>query len=222
MLLPLLVALMLAQSPESAPQGSAPAAPSDQAPSTPRKPRPKSPDRWSLDYEAGPMRLYRDAATGKAYWYAVFTIVNRTGADHDIAPRWEMMDDHGRILPEGREVPTEIYRAIGKLLNDPSLVDAASAVGPIGRGVENGRAGFVVFPVCGLEDRHFTMFVGGLSNERQESKQAPEDAKTGQPAMLRRTIRLDYRIPGDPAHLQGAVPLADAPAGETNPQWIFR
>lgn len=219
MVLTLVLSLLLSQATgDAAPKtGDDAGAPPTAAPAT-RRPKPRTPERWTLDYQPGPMRLYRDASSGKLYWYATFTIVNRTGVDRDVAPRWEMMDDAGRMHAEGRDVPSEIGRAIAKLLHDPSLVDGRSAFGTIGRGPENARVGFVVFPACGMEDRHFTLFVGGLSSEHDNVK----DAKTGQPATVRKALQIEYRIPGDPAHLDGEVPLALPESGESNPRWIFR
>ena len=73
----LVMALALSQS------ADAPAAP--QAPAAPKRPAIRSDEVWNLEYEAGPMRLFRDAATGEAYWYATFTLFNRSGQDRHVA-----------------------------------------------------------------------------------------------------------------------------------------
>jgi hypothetical protein len=221
----MLLSLVLCMALSQAADGAAPAAqgdakPAETAPATPpaaRKPRPKADERWTLDYQPGPLRLYRDPASGKSYWYGTFTLVNRTGADRNVAPRWDLLDEQGHLMPEGKDVPGDVSRAIQRLLNDPSIEESSALIGTLPQGASNARAGFVVFPAVG-DDRRFSILVSGLSSERDELK----DPKSGKPVTVRKALRMDYGIPGDRAGLQGAVPLVDPAPGEANPSWIFR
>lgn len=188
-----------------------------QAPAAPRRPTVRRDDTWSLDYEAGPMRLYRDASTGRAYWYATFMVTNRTGQDRFIAPRWELADEEGRVFVEGRDVPGDVQRAIQRLLNDAELQESHGVMGAISQGAAGAKSGFVVFP-AGPELRRFSLFVSGLSNGEDSLK----DVKTGAQITVRRTYRIDYQVPGDRAALRGPVPLAEPESGVSNPGWIYR
>jgi hypothetical protein len=216
MLVPTLLCLFLAQHPDASPaasDGAPPAASTGVA----RGASKGSDAAWTLDYEIGPMRLFRDEATGEAYWYATFTIVNRSDKDRHIAPRWEMLDEQGRVFVEGRGVPSDVTKAILKLLNDPQLQESSAVVGDIARGAENGKPGVVVFPV-GPEVRRFSLLVSGLSSERDALK----DPKSGKPITVQKTLRVDYQIPGERSGLRGAVPLAEPESGSSNPSWIYR
>lgn len=205
----LVMALALSQS------ADAPAAP--QAPAAPTRPAIRSDEVWNLEYEAGPMRLFRDAATGEAYWYTTFTLFNRSGQDRHVAPRWELVDEEGRVTPEGRGVPGDVTKAIQRLLNDPQLQESHGVMGAMGQGPANAKSGFVVFP-AGPELRRFSLLVSGLSN----GEDAIKDVKTGKRIVTRRTWRIDYQVPGDRAALRGPVPLAEADSGSSNPSWIYR
>ncbi len=205
----LVMALAISQS------ADAPAAP--QAPVAPTRPAMRSDEVWNLEYEAGPMRLYRDAATGESYWYATFTIFNRTGHDRHVAPRWELVDEEGRVTPDGRGVPGDVTKAIQRLLNDPQLEESHGVMGALGQGPANAKAGFVVFP-AGPELRRFSLMVSGLSNGEDSIK----DVKTGKRTVARRTWRIDYQVPGERSALRGPVPLAEAETGSANPSWIYR
>jgi hypothetical protein len=209
MLSMLVMALALSQS------ADAPAAP--QAPAAPTRSAIRSDEVWNLEYEAGPMRLFRDAATGEAYWYATFTLFNRSGQDRHVAPRWELVDEEGRVTPEGRGVPGDVTKAIQRLLNDPELQESHGVMGAMGQGPANAKSGFVVFP-AGPELRRFSLLVSGLSN----GEDAIKDVKTGKRVVTRRTWRIDYQVPGDRAALRGPVPLAEAESGTSNPSWIYR
>jgi hypothetical protein len=220
MLVPMLLALALTQNSDAqaAPAEGAGAAPAQTAKAAAaRKPAPRHENAWTLDYEPGPMRLYRDPASGKAYWYATFTVINRTGKDRFIAPRWEMLDEQGRVALEGRGVSGDVTAAILRLLHDPQLQECSAIVGDIAQGVENGRTGLVVFP-AGPECRRFSLLVAGISSDRDTLK----DPKTGQPIVLQKTLRVDYAVPGERKALAGAVPLAEPESGTSNPSWIFR
>lgn len=220
MLASLLLCLALAQNSDAqtapadaAPQPAAPAAKTGVV----RKPASRSEAAWTLDYEAGPMRLYRDPSTGEAYWYATFTILNRSGKDRHIAPRWELMDEQGRLCGEGRAVPGDVTKSILRMLNDPQLQESSAVVGDIAQGTENGKPGLVVFP-AGPEVRRFSLFVSGISSDRDSIK----DPKTGKPVVVQKTLRLDYQVPGERKGLKGAVPLAEPESGTSNPSWIYR
>lgn len=204
----LLLALALSQN------ADAPAA--TQAPAAPR-PKMRSDEVWNLEYEPGPMRLFRDPATGASYWYATFTILNRTGHDRHVAPRWDLVDEEGRVTPEGRGVPGDISKAIQRLLNDPEMQESHAVMGAMSQGPANAKVGFVVFP-AGPELRRFSLLVSGLSNGEDSIK----DVKSGKRVVTRKTLRIDYQVPGDRAALRGPVPLAEAEGGTSNPGWIYR
>jgi hypothetical protein len=209
MLSMLLLALVLSQS------ADAPAAP--QAPAVAKRPAMRTDEVWNLEYEPGAMRLYRDPSTGHSYWYATFTIFNRSGKDRHAAPRWELVDEEGRVTPEGRGVPGDVSKAIQRLLNDPQLQESHAVMGSIAQGPANAKTGFVVFP-AGPELRRFSLMVSGLSNGEDSIK----DVKTGQRVIVHRTLRIDYQVPGDRGALRGPVPLAEADSGTSNPGWIYR
>lgn len=220
MLAPLLLCLALAQN-SDAQQAPADAAPQQAAPAAKsgavRRPASRSEAAWTLDYEAGPMRLYRDPASGASYWFATFTIVNRSGKDRHIAPRWEMLDEQGRVSAEGRDVPSEVTKAVLRMLHDPQLQESSAVVGDIAQGVENGKTGLVIFP-AGPEVRRFSLLVSGISSDRDSLK----DPKTGKPITVQKTMRIDYQVPGERQGLKGAVPLAEPESGTSNPSWIYR
>lgn len=173
-------------------------------------------EKWTIDYKPGPFRAYR-ASDGTLYWYATFTLVNRTGKDRRLAPRWELLDEQGRISPAGQGVDSDVTRAILRMLNDPSLEEVSSILGEIGQGDAAAKTGVVVFP-AGPESRRLSLMVSGLSTERSTIR----DPKTGQPVLLRKTLRIDYRIPGERAAVRGELPLEEAETGQTNPGWIMR
>jgi len=60
-------------------------------------------DEWMMDYQGGPLRLFKDAETGEQFWYATYTIINRTKRERSIAPQWELLDEEGLSLAPAKE-----------------------------------------------------------------------------------------------------------------------
>jgi hypothetical protein len=186
------------------------------APDAPAVGKGRPEEKWTVDYRPGPFRLHK-AADGNLYWYATFTLTNRTGKDRRLAPRWELLDEQGRIVPAGQGVDSDVTRAILRMLNDPSLEEVSSILGEIGQGEQAAKTGVVVFP-AGPESRRLSLLVSGLSTERSTIR----DPSTGKPVMLRKTLRIDYQVPGERSKVQGELPLAEAETGQVNPGWIMR
>ncbi len=211
MLVSLLLCFVLAQAAEvSASQSSPPQG--DVV-----KPRSRAEEKWTLDYRPGALRLWRDPKSGEQYWFATFTIANRTGKDRRVAPQWDMLDDSGRLSKSGAGVSSDVTREIMRLLNDPQLLETSGVIGMIAQGEENAKSGLVVFQ-AGPEERKFALLVSGLSSERTSIKHP----QSGEPVTVRKTFRMDFQVPGERSAFRGEVPLATPEPGVGNPSWIMR
>ena len=90
-------------------------------------------------------------------------------------------------------------------------------LGEIAQGEENAKVGIVVFAID-PEVRQFSLLVAGLTNSRGSHV----DSRTGAAVPARKTLRIDYRVPGERGAFAGEVPLVTPEATETNPSWIMR
>lgn len=160
-----------------------------------------TPEEWQLAIRPGPLRIYEDPTTGERYWYFVYRVTNRTTADRMFAPRIEMFTDKGEIIRSGSGIDSDVSRRLRGHLSDPLLEDENKIIGDIKLGREHAKDGLVIWLVTdeNLLDEdsvnQVAIFVGGLSNQ---SKQI-EHPVTGDPVRMRRTLRLDYFIPGNAA-----------------------
>lgn len=178
--------------------------------------RVRNADQWDLEYQAGPLRLFKDGESGEAFWYATYTIINRTSRDRSIAPQWDILDEEGRLFSAGEGVPRRVQRAVQTLLANPLHEDQTAVIGEIMTGEENAKSGVAIWKV-GPEVRRFSILVSGLSNIKKPS----EDPVTKKPISLKKTRRIDYQMACDRAALIGEVPMVPAGA-EQNPRWIMR
>lgn len=163
------------------------------------------------------MRLFVDARDGTPYWYMTYKVVNNTGEDQRFAPKFELVDDEGRITVSGKGVPSEVGRMLLRRLNNPLVEDQYSILGDILEGEGNAKEGIVVFRVTQLDSKELVMFVSNLSSERRLIR----DAK-GSVAEVRRQIRVAFAVPGDaiPRGSEALELLDDAK--EPNPSWVWR
>ena len=162
------------------------------------------------------MRLFKDAETGEQFWYATYTIVNRTKRERSIAPQWELLDEEGRLFSAGEGVPRRVQRAIQSLLANPLHEDQSSLIGDIMTGEENAKSGVAIWK-AGPDVKRFSILITGLSN----IKKPFVDPLTKKAIILKKTWRLDYQMNCDRVALIGAVPLA-ASSDEPNPRWTMR
>ena len=165
-----------------------------------------------LDFSATELRLFKDPESGLHYWFFTYEVENNTGRDIRFAPRIELLIDDGRIVRQGEGVPGSVTAQIKEYLGNPLLEDQFEILGAVMQGKAHAKSGLVVFQAEDLTPTELTVLVQGLS---RESERRPHP-KTGEPVTLRKTVRLDYLVPGDPKAI----------GTETYPivarEWIFR
>ena len=165
-----------------------------------------------LDFTASELRLFKDPETGKHYWYMTYDVVNNTGKEVRFAPRIDLVVDDGRILSQGEGVSSGAVRQLKKYLKNELLEDQFEILGEVLPGKEHARTGLVVFKADDLEPTELTVMVQGLSKET-EKRPHP---KSGEPVTLRKTVRIDYLVSGEPK------PRGSTTYPIVNREWIFR
>lgn len=165
-----------------------------------------------LDFTPSELRLFKDPETGKQYWYLTYDVVNNTGKDQRFAPRIELFVDDGAVIAQGTDVPSAVTKRILKYLDNPLVLDHFEVLGEVLQGKEHAKTGLVVFPADSQDPTELTVFVAGLSRETKKEK----DPKGERMVTLRKTMRLDYLVPGDPK------PVGTTKYGIVAQQWIFR
>jgi hypothetical protein len=183
----------------------------------------------ALDFTASELRLFKDPESGEHFWFFTYEVVNNTGSDQRFAPRIELLSDEGHVVRQGDGVPGRVTKEIKAFLKNPLLEDQFEILGEVLQGKEHARTGLVVFRAPDLDDAdaktkprvnakqdldhtELSVFVQGLSRETEKKV----DAKTGATVTLRKTMRLDYQIPGNPSTSGTVVYPIHAS------EWIFR
>jgi len=138
------------------------------------------------------------------FWYTILTITNRTGRDVEFYPRCELMTDTFQILPAGRGVPPMVFDRIKQrhAAVYPFLEPLEGVENRLLQGEDNAKDIAVIWRDFDTQATAFTVFITGLSNETAAVKHPVARDDLGLPVFvfLRKTLALDYKLRGDPAH----------------------
>ena len=181
-------------------------------------------DIWQLDVEfhGNPQQLEVTLPGDEKptrFWYLVYTITNNTGQDVDFYPTFEVMTNTFKLYEAGK-VPTKpVYDAVEVLYKKsvPLLEPEIQVAGKILQGEDNARD-----CVCILDDfdpnaTSVKLFVSGFSNETVTKEIADDkNEKKSKKVLLRKTLMLEYSVPGDERNQDNKVMLF------RRKEWIMR
>lgn len=169
-----------------------------------------APGQWQLDFTPGDLRVYTDPQTRQHFYYFTYKVVNRTGQDRWWAPKFELYQDSGSVRRSGKNVDPIIQKRIEALIGNRLIEDQYQVLGEIRQGEENAKEGFVVWSEDDLSATELHLCIRGMSSEMRKV-QTPSGE-----VMMYKTLKLDYRVPGDPA-ARGGEPVACE-----HREWILR
>jgi hypothetical protein len=167
---------------------------------------------WELqfDYQTpAPIRLDVPGEGKQTYWYVLFTVTNKTGADRMFVPDFTLYTDTGQVLRGGKDISPSVFQAIVTRHNNPLLEDLSEITGPILQGADNARDGVAIFRDIDPQARSFDIFIGGLSGETAVVK-LPMPIAVEEPTIegkvvtvtkdsiiLHKTRQLRFALPGE-------------------------
>lgn len=157
------------------------------------------PKRWQLEIEPSPLRVIVLDVPGsgpKAFLYLTYTVTNNSGIDLLFAPSFDLATDEGQVLRSGRDVPVAAAKQLMQLLANPLLEDQIGVVGTLLRGEENAKESLAIWPVPTTLLSELTVYCAGFSGETV-TVEVPNAAGHLEKKVLRKTLELRYRIPGE-------------------------
>ena len=191
------------------------------------------PPSWELDFEyRDPQRIVlRLPGQEKehTYWYTIFTVTNNTGQDVELIPTFELLTDTLQTLENNIGVPTGVFAAIKRRHARlyPLLSNPMKAFGRLLQGDDNAKDCVAIWPQFDLEASKFAVYVGGLSGEqrniinpawllKEQNKELPNVKDVPQFFNLQKTLRIDYKLPGDRRTRETVNP------GRSGQSWVMR
>jgi hypothetical protein len=162
--------------------------------------------QWTIDTEyTHPQQIILQNTSSKkplVFWYMIITITNNTGDDVDFYPKCDLMTDNLQIIPEGEDVPQEVFQQI-KLRHKsryPLLKSISQTDNKLLQSEENSKDIAIIWRDFNNKATNITIFITGLSNETAVvNYPVLKEASSDQPqqAFLRKTLKLKYAVKGD-------------------------
>ena len=158
-------------------------------------------DEYDLDFRFDhpePIVVTTPEGEKQVYWYLVYTITNTGDEARHYVPAFILYSDTASVQHAG--LHPDVFEAIKKTRKIRFLENTVKMVGKILPGEDNARTGVAIFAPLDRKTDHFTIFVEGLSGQYIErpnpaaDENTPEDEKV---VRLRKTIALEYKLPGD-------------------------
>ena len=179
------------------------------------------PIAWELTFEHGePRRVVVPGPNGvpRAYWYMTYSVTNNTDREQVFLPRFELLTREGTVIQSDRNIPAAVFAKIKQREGNQFLEPFTSVGGTIRVGEDEAKDGVAIWeePLARMGD--FTIFISGLSGETvtmKDSSGVELKGPDGKPIILRKTLQLDYTLPGDERADDALVKLV----GE---QWVMR
>lgn len=177
------------------------------------------PDTWQLDVKfRDPQKLQLQLpgeSSPATFWYIVFEVTNNTGMDVEFFPSGKLVTDTLQVVDAGVGVVPAVYDRIA-LLNRtdfPFFKPPTKISGTLLQGEENAIASAFVFRTFDRTASGFTIFLSGLSGDMKRIPNPVFDPGMGETEknprafLLRRTLGIEYTLPGDASTQINATPI---------------
>ena len=189
------------------------------------------PTQWELGFtfqQATPIRLQIPGDKAPStFWYVPYTVTNQTPDEQTFVPELVLYTDTGQILHAGKNVPSFVFTAIQKEINEPLLKDQAAVSGPLLRGANNAKQGVMIFTDIDPEAGSFDIFVGGLSGETVKIEppnpvgverwvDGNKRLEMKSEVFLSKTLQLHYSLAGEAAARFTTLPVLESKT------WVMR
>ncbi len=183
---------------------------------------------WELGFEFyDPQRIEVNLSgdsTPTTFWYVVYRVTNQTGQDVFFTPSFRIITNTLQTIVGGDGISLDVYNAIAARHKKefPFFAIPSKVTGKLLQGGVNARTSAAVFTTFDTKAAGFRVFAGGLSGDIERLPNPtfkpgePESEKNKRFFLLRRTLELDYDLPGDPETRSYAKPI------RRNRQWVLR
>jgi len=184
--------------------------------------------KWQLDIAFHDPQRITFAPPGtsepKTYWYFLYTVTNNTGQHVAFYPSITLVTQTLQTVQAGDNVHPTVYDQI-KARHEkeyPFFAPPAKVTGPLLQGSANSRTTAAVFENFDPQANEFTIFASGLSGEIQRLTNPSFNSKQRESEenppffVLRRTLAVTYRLPGDEQTRRLATPV------RLKREWVMR
>lgn len=181
------------------------------------------PISWELNFDhSKPKRIVVDVpgeSAPKAYWYMTYTVTNKTDKEQTFLPIFQLVTKEGKVIRSDNNIPEKVFDAIKDREHIKYLEPYTKVAGELRIGDDQAKDSVAIWEEPEAKMGSFTIYVGGLSGESvflKNDKGEQEKDADGKPIILRKTLQLNYQVPGD------EVRPGEDPVIEKETNWVMR
>jgi len=186
------------------------------------------PQSWELDFDFhDPVRITLTLPGDQqptTFWYLLYSVTNNTGKEVEFYPSFHLVTDTLQVVEGGANVSPRVYDAIAERHKKqyPFFVNPRAVYGQLRQGEDNRLTSAVVFRNFDAAASRFTVYVGGLAGEMVRvanpafSPRKQESDKNQRFFVLRKTLAIQYDLPGDSRTRAVAIPT------RVKRDWVMR
>lgn len=179
----------------------------------------KNSTTWELDFDFVDIQRVTVAISGRSqsvtYWYLLYTVTNNTENDVEFYPSFDLITDTMEVVTAGDHIHPKVYDVITARhkTNYPFFTEPAQMNGRLRVGTDNARTSAAVFRDFDAKASSFKVFASGLTGEVTRVSNPsfdvdqPESDANRRFFTLRKTLEIDYDLPGDPGTRAASVPV---------------
>ena len=158
------------------------------------------PVSWELNFRHGDIQRLITSVNGKpeTYWYMRYTVINNSNQDVLFTPDFQLSTDTGQVQTAFKDVPNSVINQIKSMYKNTQLLGPTEILGKLLQGEDNAKDGVIVFSNIDPDARDYQIFIAGLSGETAQV----DNPVSHQPAVLQKTLILDYLLPGQAIGIQ--------------------
>ncbi len=184
--------------------------------------------KWQLDVAFhDPQRIsvtLPGESTPRTYWYFLYRVTNNTGKDIPFFPSVALVTDSLKSVVAGDGIHPAVYDAIARRHEKeyPFFFTPAKVTGILLQGESNSRTTAAVFEDFDPAANEFVIYASGFSGELKRvtnpafAPDKPESDDNPPYFLLRRTLAVTYRLPGDEQTRPHATPV------RLKREWVMR
>lgn len=199
---------------------------------------------WQLDFEfTAPQRIHVSLpgqAQPQLFWYMLYKATNNTGRERIFFPTFELVHqtpDSVGLVQADMGINPAVFAATKQrhAKGYPFLIEPVRAIGRLLQGEDNAVTSVAIWPAFDDRADRFSIYVAGLSGQTQlvpnpnydpalpeaQQQTLPDGTTislTLNPRLftLRKTLKIEYQLPGDPLSHRSVSPV------ETAHAWVMR
>lgn len=179
----------------------------------------KSSNAWELKFDFADLQRITLRVPGNSqpqtFWYLLYTVTNESEKDVEFFPSFELVTDSLQVVTAGDYIHPRVVDAIAARHKaaHPFFIEPSQVSGRLRVGTDNSKTSAAIFRDFDPQSNSLRVFASGLTGEVTRVTNPAFDGEKKESIdnqrffTLRKTLMIEYDLPGDPMTRSASVPV---------------